>query len=188
MNTGMSNTMEDPVSRFGTLLTENKFVFVVFYRGHWCPFCISYLKTLQTLLPSITAASGKVIAITAEPQEHLASTLTQTGYTGTTIVDPSNSIAAELKSRNKLNVAISSKSGYEHGMAQPAILVMQSDGTVLFSWAIVPGVMNLGGAKDRPDLKQVWENMEAKMGGRPEVHKKYDLQSFFKVIKGKLFG
>lgn len=85
-------------------------------------------------------------------------------------------------------MAISSKTGYEHGMAQPAVLVMQSDGTVLYSWAIVPGVMNLGGAKDRPDLKQVWANMVAKMDGKPEVYEKYDLQSFGKVIWGKVFG
>jgi hypothetical protein len=104
------------------------------------------------------------------------------------IVDPENQIAAEMKQRGKLSVSISPKAGYEHGMAQPAILVMQSDGTVLYDWAIVPGVMNLGGAKDRPDLKQVWENMEAKMNGKPEVHKKYDLQSFAKVMWGKVFG
>jgi peroxiredoxin len=158
------------------------------YRGHWCPFCQAYLKSHQSLLPAITAAGGKVIAITAEPEQHLESTRSLTGYSGEIIVDPENQIAAELKRRGKLDVAISSKAGYEHGMAQPAILVMQSDGTVLYDWAIVPSVMNLGGAKDRPDLKQVWENMEAKMDGKPEVHKKYDLQSFAKVIWGKVFG
>jgi hypothetical protein len=111
-----------------------------------------------------------------------------TGYSGEVIVDTENQIAAKLKSRGKLNVAITSKSGYEHGMAQPAILVMQSDGTVLFDWAIVPSVMNLGGAKDRPNLKQVWENVEAKIAGKPAVHKQYDLLSIAKVMWGKIFG
>jgi peroxiredoxin len=160
----------------------------VVFRGHWCPFCQAYLKSLQSLLPAITAAGGKAIAITAEPEQHLAETRSLTGYTGDVIVDPENQIAAELKRREKLTVAISSKAGYPHGMAQPAILVMQSDGTVLYDWAIVPSVMNLGGAKDRPDLKQVWENAEAKMEGKPKVHQTYDLQSFTKVIWGKLFG
>jgi peroxiredoxin len=158
------------------------------YRGHWCPFCQAYLRTLESLRPAITVAGGKVIAITAELEQHLEETRSLTGYSGDVIVDPENQIAAELKRREKLNVAISSKAGYEHGMAQPAILVMQSDGTVLFDWAIVPSVMNLGGAKDRPDLKQVWENMEAKLAGKPEVHGKYDLQSFTKVIWAKIFG
>lgn len=38
--------------------------------------------------------------------------------------------------------------------------------------------MNLGGAKDRPDLNQVWENVLARLNGQPLVHKKYTLQSF----------
>jgi peroxiredoxin len=158
------------------------------YRGHWCPFCQAYLKTLETLLPSITAAGGKVMAITAQVEQHLEEMRTLTGYTGTLISDPTNSIATTLKARGKVDVAISEKKGYEHGMAQPAILVIQQDKTVLFEWAIVPALMNMGGAKDRPDLVQVWENVEAKMEGKPQVHSKYDLQSFGKVIWGKIFG
>lgn len=104
------------------------------------------------------------------------------------IVDRKNKIAAAMKQRINLNVAISSKSGYEHGMAQPAILVLKNDGTVLFDWAIVPGVMNLGGAKDRPDLNQVWENVLAGLNGQPLVHKMYTLQSFRKVVTQKLFS
>ena len=146
------------------------------------------MKTLQSILPHISATGGKVIAITAEPEQHLPDTINSTGYSGEVIVDPMNKIAAEMKQRINLNVAISSKSGYEHGMAQPAILVMKRDGTVLFDWVIVPGVMNLGGAKDRPDLNQVWENVLARLNGQPFVHKRYILQSFRKVMTQKLFS
>ncbi|KAJ6113514.1 hypothetical protein N7523_006831 [Penicillium sp. IBT 18751x] len=184
----MPNNMSDPLSRYEALLRENNFVFVVFYRGHWCPFCISYLKTLQSILPHISAAGGKTLAITAEPEQYLQDTINASGYSGEVIVDPTNKIAAELKQRVNLNVAISPKAGYEHGMAQPAILVMKNDGTVLFDWAIVPAMMNLGGAKDRPDLNQVWDNVLAQLNGQPIVHDRYDLQSFWKVMKQKLLG
>lgn len=70
-------------------------------------------------------------------------------------------------------------------MAQPAILVMQSDGTVIFERAIIPGMMNLGGAKDHPDLNQVWENVRARLNGQPVVHKHYDLQSFRRGFKNR---
>ena len=73
-------------------------------------------------------------------------------------------------------------------MVQPAVLIMKSDGTPLYSWAIVPSVMNLGGAKDRPDLTQVWENVEATLKGNPEVHKKLHLQTFTQVMWQKIFG
>ena len=114
--------------------------------------------------------------------------LTSTGYAGEVIVDPKNDIAVALKHRDALNVTISSKSGYEHGMVQPAVLVVTNDGAVLYSWAAVPGVRNLGGAKDRPNLKQILENAMARMSGQPLLHKKYASQSFTQVMMQKFLG
>lgn len=48
--------------------------------------------------------------------------------------------------------------------------------------------MNLHGAKDRPDLHQIWDNVDAKMHGMKEVHEKYSLQTFMGVMWGKVFG
>ena len=48
--------------------------------------------------------------------------------------------------------------------------------------------MNLGGAKDRPDLNQVWENIQAKLEGKSVVHEKYAKTSVMGLIWGKIFG
>lgn len=48
--------------------------------------------------------------------------------------------------------------------------------------------MNIGGAKDRPEMHQVWENAEAKLNGKERVHDKYTITSFFAVIKQKFFS
>ena len=48
--------------------------------------------------------------------------------------------------------------------------------------------MNLGGAKDRPSLKEVWENAEADMQGKKPVHAEIPLLSFFQGIRQKIFG
>lgn len=48
--------------------------------------------------------------------------------------------------------------------------------------------MNLKGAKDRPALKEVWENAEAQMLGRPKVHEKYSLQKFTTGIWQAVMG
>jgi hypothetical protein len=48
--------------------------------------------------------------------------------------------------------------------------------------------MNLKGAKDRPDLGQVWDNVEAKLQGKPVVHKDYKTTTFMGVMLGKIFG
>ena len=42
--------------------------------------------------------------------------------------------------------------------------------------------MNLGGAKDRPSLKEVWENAEADMAGKRPVHEIIPLLSFVQGI------
>jgi hypothetical protein len=204
---------QSPISQYDTLLSSNPFIFLVcksppppsslsqakkstVYRGHWCPFCMTYLKTLNNLSAPIAAKGGAIIAVTAEPIEHLSSTRKATGYEGLVIIDETNSLAKELKRRGVIDVAVSERKGYKEGMAQPAILVARVKGEgggeeereVLEKWAIVPSVMNMGGAKDRPDLVQVWENVQAKLAGKPVVHTKYSLMGFFGTMAGKIFG
>ena len=109
---------------------------------------MSYLKDLQCLSSRMWGANCTPLIITAEPIEHLAATRTASGYTGQAIVDPTHAIAQDFKERGLLDVAITPKNGYEHGMAQPAILELRRDYTALYAWAIVPAWvrhgMNLG--------------------------------------------
>ncbi|KAL6717723.1 hypothetical protein ACLMJK_005638 [Lecanora helva] len=180
-------TTSNPVQRYDSIRAESGFVFVVFYRGHWCPFCQAYLKQLQSLNQRITDARGHVVTVTAENEFELPKMREATGYDGETIVDTENILAKELKRRGIIDVAISDKNGYPHGMAQPAVLVGTKQ-KVIYRWAIVPSVMNLGGAKDRPSLKEIWENAEAEMQGKQLVHATIPLQSFIQGIKQKIFG
>ena len=102
---------------------------------------MSYLKTLKSLTDGIAAEHGETLIVTAEVEKELAGVRKVTGYTGPAVVDPEHVLAKELKNRGLLDVAISKKSGYEHGMAQPAVLVLKKDGTVLYNWAINPGLV-----------------------------------------------
>jgi hypothetical protein len=151
---------------------------------------MTYLRTLHALSAPISAAGGAIITVTSEPVEHLSETRKASGYEGLVIVDEMNSLAKELKRRGVIDVAISERKGYREGMAQPAIVVgrlREGEREVLEKWAIVPSLMNLGGMKDRPDLGQVWENVQAKLAGRPVVHRKYSLMGFFGTMAGKIF-
>ena len=155
--------MANPVEELDDQLSKVDFVFVVcklfapaanpflfesmltlirkVYRGSWCPFCIAYLKDLQSLTGAIDAANGTTIIVTAEQASKLETTRAASGYTGSAIVDTKNMLATELRRRGLVDVAISKKSGYPQGMAQPAVLVLKKDGTVMYSWAIVPGMV-----------------------------------------------
>ena len=48
--------------------------------------------------------------------------------------------------------------------------------------------MNLHGAKDRPDLTQIWDNVQAKLKGRRAVHTTYSLLGPLSLLKRKIFG
>ena len=48
--------------------------------------------------------------------------------------------------------------------------------------------MNLGGAKDRPDLEQVWANIEAQLNGVPAPHKQLKTTGALGLLRQKIFG
>ncbi|SDM93179.1 peroxiredoxin-like family protein [Sediminibacillus halophilus] len=48
-------------------------VVLTFYRGGWCPFCNSQLKTYQKLLPDIEALGGRLIAVSPQSPDNTLS-------------------------------------------------------------------------------------------------------------------
>jgi hypothetical protein len=158
---------------------------------------MSHLRSLQGLSPSITTLGGKTLIVTSESASFLPETRQITGYSGDAIVDTQNTLVGFLKEKYELETAVSEKKGYVNGMAQPAILVlrggkgegaMADEGAVLEKWAIVPSAMNLGGASDRPDLGQIWDNVRAKIEGKSVVHTTYKKMGFLGMLRGKIFG
>jgi hypothetical protein len=99
------------------------------------------LREFSSLSSTLAAAKGKALIVTAEPEIHLSATRAASGYKGAAIVDSSLLLAKELKRRGLLDVAITERKGYKHGMAQPAVLVIKNDWTVLERWAIVPSMV-----------------------------------------------
>jgi hypothetical protein len=119
------------------------------------------------------------------------------GYSGDAIVDPENTLVRFVKERYDLEIAVTEKKGYEHGMAQPGFLVLRGGkrndmigekGSVIEKWAIVPSMMNIGGASDRPELEQVWDNAMATIEGKGVVHTVYTKMGFLGMIWEKIFG
>jgi peroxiredoxin len=107
--------MSSPTEQFKSLVNTSDFVFVVCkfnrsivsiihteanylidYRGHWCPFCESYLRDFGSIVPEIRTAGGTPIVITAEAEEHQRKFLEKTWCAADAIVDPENQIAGEL--------------------------------------------------------------------------------------------
>ena len=104
---------------------------------------MDYMKSLQKILPSVERRNGYIVAVTAEDVSQVQAMRDASGFTGEVIVDQDHLLLHELKTRFGVDVAISEKKGYPHGMAQPAIMVQKRDKTVLYSWAIVPSLVSL---------------------------------------------
>jgi len=64
---------------------------------------------------------------------------------------------------------------YKHGVAQPGVLCVKPDKSVLYAWAIDPNFMNLGGASDRPVPRDIWTIVQTKLT-EPENAEKVQLQ------------
>jgi hypothetical protein len=80
------------------------------------------------------------VAITSEPEEHLPATRKSSSYEGEAIIDRENKLVDYFKEKEVVHVTVSDRN-YEFGMAQPAILVVTSEETVLEKWAIVPSLV-----------------------------------------------
>lgn len=54
---------------------------------------------------------------------------------------------------------------YEVGTYQPAVVALDTNFQLLFSWSSVPTASNVGGAIGRPHPDEVWESVRASLGG-----------------------
>ena len=52
---------------------------------------------------------------------------------------------------------------YKHGVVQPGVLCVTSEGQKIYAWAINPALMNLGGATDRPVPEDIWKYVKARL-------------------------
>jgi peroxiredoxin len=41
-------------------------VLMIFYRGHWCPFCVGHLQDIQTMLPELEKRGYQMLAISPD--------------------------------------------------------------------------------------------------------------------------
>jgi peroxiredoxin len=68
-------------------------VIVLFYRGHWCPYCNKELSRFQDSLQLLTDKGATLIAITPESAEGINQTIEKTGATFPIVFDEDMSIS-----------------------------------------------------------------------------------------------
>ncbi|WP_416296089.1 peroxiredoxin-like family protein [Paenibacillus illinoisensis] len=67
----LKNALGDTVNLFDELSTGP--VVLTFYRGGWCPFCNTQLKSYEKILPEIEALGGQLIAVSPQSPDNTLS-------------------------------------------------------------------------------------------------------------------
>jgi len=96
---------------------------LVFYRGHWCPFCRTQLSDLQAQLGAFAKAGVGVAAISAEGAEDSAPLRQKLGLSFELWTD------ADLKLTRAMGIADG-----ENGVPWPAVYVVNKGGVVRWRW------------------------------------------------------
>ena len=127
-------------------LLETGPVIVTFYRGGWCPYCNLELRAYQAVLPRITAAGAKLVAISPEKPDDSVSTAEKNALTFPLLSDIGQrvgkafglvySFTDELRSvYDGFKLDIPAKNGAPDDWSLPlsATYVIGPDGRILFA-------------------------------------------------------
>jgi peroxiredoxin len=155
----------EPLSWVGKVHNNYRFTVLVFYRGKWCSRCQLYLQQIDPIVNQIRASGGEIFAVCAQRTEVVEATRQEWDLRYDLVADPKNVLGKKfninvMKTRGK---AFNQLIGYikQHYttknelpednavVAQPGLVVLNQDGSVLYSWKSEPCAKNYQGAINR---------------------------------------
>ena len=128
------------------LLAKDKLV-INFYRGRWCPFCMTELEAWRDLLPQIEAVGASLVAISPQTMKHGSFTADQHKSRFPVLSDSGNQVARQFGLVYKVPeyqrelykavfINLQLLNGDDSGeLPLPATYVLDREGTVIFASA-----------------------------------------------------
>jgi peroxiredoxin len=98
---------------------------VVFFRGHWCPYCRRYLTKLQAHLRQFQQRGAQLIAISPEPPNTSAALASQLGLSFPILSDADGRVIELFCVRNRFSAAMTL-------LPHASVFVLGSDGRIGF--------------------------------------------------------
>jgi peroxiredoxin len=113
-------------------LRGKKNVVLVFFRGYWCPYCITQLTELRSLLDAELKSSAELVVVSIDGDNETRQTATKISRDGvqadfTFLSDPTSSVISRY--------GILNPSGSRKGLPHPATYVIDKAGVV--RWRVV---------------------------------------------------
>jgi peroxiredoxin len=118
------NESRGGVVRLADLLARGPVV-IVFYRGHWCPYCRRYLGKLQANQPRFLERRVSLVAISPEPPGTSARLADELNLSFPLLCDAAGEVMDSYGARNRLTSA-------RTVMPHPAVFVVDPSGNVRF--------------------------------------------------------
>jgi len=100
-------------------------VVLVFYRGHWCPFCRKQLARLQASLPAIRRRGAHLVALSIDQPRLSRALADELALEFTLLSNPDSSVVDLYGVRNRLL-------GVASGIPHPAVFLIDAEGIVRF--------------------------------------------------------
>lgn len=120
-------------------------VVLTFYRGVWCPYCNLQLKNFQQILPQITEAGAKLVAISPMTPDNSLQMMNSNELQFEVLSDVGNKVARQFTTvftNPASSIQAMAELGYDfHGfygdnsaeLPVPATFVIAKDGTIRFA-------------------------------------------------------
>ncbi len=100
-------------------------VILVFYRGHWCPYCRRYLTKLQGASPRFDQRGARLLAISPEPPATSAALAAELGLTFPLLSDVEGRVIDFYGTRNGFSAARTL-------LPHPAVFILDGGGSIRF--------------------------------------------------------
>jgi len=128
----------------------------------------------------VEAAGGCIRGVVSQPQETADEATTRWNIPFSSIGDVQCSIARELRNHRIVDIKLEEKfaellhnmedtgadvGGRQIAVIQPAIVAVDKNFNILYRWASVPSLNNIGGAIGRPHAKYVFQAVQQSLRG-----------------------
>lgn len=143
-----SFTLSDGNGKLRSLdgLLAEKHVMLVFYRGEWCPYCISHLESFEAVLPQLAQKNVRLVAVSPDTVSTNQNTQRNFGLDYLFLSDTKHDAVSDY------GVIAKAESGVPH----PAIFLINQQGKVVWYFAS----KNI---KERPTGKQMLDVITKKL-------------------------
>ena len=125
-NAGIDFELEDHLGRPTRLHDgESAVTLLIFFRGHWCPYCRRYLAKLESNWPKFVERNVRLLAISPEPVPTSRALVENLGLSFPVLSDPSGAVIDRFGTRN-------GPSSASTVLPHPAIFILDAGGVIQF--------------------------------------------------------